>query len=80
AAVAPYGVPADARRTDDPRALAAAYRYGLQGLVDRFGLETVREQYDDSLDQSEIFGSRKMKIVFNELLRLAGEWRCDYGL
>lgn len=68
AAVAPYGVPADARRTDDPRALAAAYRYGLQGLVDRFGLETVREQYDDSLDQSEIFGSRKMKIVFNELL------------
>lgn len=68
AAVAPYGVPADARRTDDPRALAAAFRYGLQGLVDRFGLETVREQYDDSLDQSEIFGSRKMKIVFNELL------------
>ena len=63
AAVAPYGVPAD-----DPRALAAAYRYGLQGLVDLFGLETVREQYDDSLDQSEIFGSRKMKIVFNELL------------
>lgn len=68
AAVAPYGVPADANRTDDPRALAAAYRYGLQGLVDRFGLDPVREQYDDSLDQGEIFGSRKMKIVFNELL------------
>lgn len=68
AAVAPYGVPADAAQTDDPRAAAAAYRYGLQGLVDRFGLDAVRERYNGSLDQRDIFGNRKMKIVFNELL------------
>ena len=68
AAVAPYGVPADATRTDDPEALAAAYRYGLQGLVDRFGLTAVSERYNCSLTQNDIFGNRQKKLVFNELL------------
>lgn len=68
AAVAPYGVAADAKQTDNPDALAAAYRYGLQGLVDRFGLETVSEKYGGSLAETDIFDNRQKKIVFNELL------------
>ena len=68
AAVAPYGVSADARQTDNADALAAAYRYGLQGLVDRFGLAAVSDRYGGSLSEADICDNRQKKIVFNELL------------
>lgn len=68
ATVAEYGVPSTAHSTDNPEALAAAYRYSLQGLVDRFGLPRVAAQYDNTLEQSEIFNPRLKKLRFNQML------------
>ena len=52
------------RRTEDPRALAAAYHYYLQGMVDRFGLERVAKAYDYSIDQKQIFDRRAKLLRF----------------
>lgn len=66
-AVAPFGVSADARTTDNPDALAAAYHFNLQGMVDRFGLARVAEEYHNSLEASEIFERRSIMLKFCEM-------------
>ncbi len=66
-AVSPY-IPAGTRRTENPEALRAAYSFFLNGLVDRFGLERVAEQYDYSLDQSVIWDRRRMLLTGCHLL------------
>lgn len=63
AAVSEYVEPGT-RRTEDPEALKAAYRYYLQGMVDRFGLERVAEAYDYSIDQKQIFDRRAKLLRF----------------
>lgn len=67
-AVAQYGVPAGSDRTDDQDALRAAYRYDLQGLVDRFGLQTTAKAYDNTLQASRIFDKRFKRLTFCKLL------------
>jgi hypothetical protein len=62
------GAAPGAERTENLDALAAAYRYNLQGIVDRFGLERTARVYDFTLKRSEIFDDRRKKRVFNELL------------
>lgn len=49
-------------------ALAAAYRYNLQGMIDRFGLERVAERYGCTLDAGKICDDRLMKKNFCLLL------------
>lgn len=66
--VSAYGVPADALETDDMHALGASYRYMLQGLVDRFGLERVAGEYRNSLDVSRIWDRRQMQLTGCRLL------------
>lgn len=68
AAVAAYGVDPSEERTDNLDALAAAYRYNLQGLVDCFGIERTAAAFDHTLKQSVIFDNRKKKLVFNDFL------------
>lgn len=68
AAVAPYGVTEEQTETDDPQALAAAYHFYLQALVDRFGLERVARQYHNSLKVGEIFDRRTMLLSGCRLL------------
>ena len=68
AAVASCGVDPGAGSTEDPEALAAAYHYFLQGVVDRFGIDRTARAYDYTLDQAAIFDGRRKKLVFNELL------------
>ena len=68
AAAAEYGVSIEARTTTDPDALQAAYRYNLQGMVDRFGIERVAQQYGYTLDADKICDDRYRKIQFCELL------------
>ena len=48
--------------------LAAAYRYNLQGMIDRFGLVRVAERYDYTLDAAVICNDRTMKSTFCALL------------
>ena len=52
----------------DLRVLAAAYRYNLQGLVDRFGIERVAAAYEDSLDVVRICDDRVRKLIYCRLL------------
>ena len=59
--------PVDAARPDD-KELAAAYRYNLQGMIDRFGLDRVAESYDRTLDSGVICNDRTMKTRFCKLL------------
>lgn len=66
-AVSPY-VPAGTRQTEDPEALRTAYRFFLNGLLDRFGLERVAEKYGGSLAQEEIWDRRRMLLTGCELL------------
>lgn len=68
AAVEACGEDPKAGRTENAEALAAAYRYCLQGTVDRFGLDRTAKAYDYSLDQATIFDGRRKKLVFNRLL------------
>ena len=63
AAVSDYVEPGT-RRTENPEALKAAYRFYLQGMVDRFGLERVAEAYDYSIDQKQIFDRRAKLLRF----------------
>lgn len=55
------GVPTD-------RELAAAYRYNLQGMIDRFGLDQVAARYGRTLDSRIICNDRTMKTRFCSLL------------
>ena len=52
----------------DLRVLAAAYRYNLQGMIDRFGIERVASAYDYTLNAAQIFDSRVRKLNFSKLL------------
>ena len=52
----------------DPEAIRAAYRYNLQGMIDRFGLEQVAERYGHTLDASLICNDRIMKTYFCGML------------
>lgn len=54
----------DAPDGEDLEAIRAAYRYNLQGMIDRFGLEQVAERYDHTLDASVICNDRIMKKNF----------------
>ena len=63
-----YGVQPGSSSTDDPEALKAAYSFMLQGLVDRFGLERVAKEYDNSLDVSRIWDRRRMLLTGCHLL------------
>lgn len=54
--------------TKDLTAIRAAYRYNLQGMIDRFGLERVAERYNYSLASHVICNDRIMKTRFCELL------------
>lgn len=56
------------RRSEEPQALAAGYRYYLQGLVDRFGLDAVAECYDYSYAVSDICDRRRMLLTGCQLL------------
>ena len=67
-AVEPYGIEPGTERTEDPEALAAAYRYWLQGMIDRFGLERVAKTYDYSLKQERLATRRDNMLRFCELL------------
>ena len=67
-AVKPYGIEPGTERTEDPEALAAAYRYWLQGMIDRFGLERVAKTYDYTLKQELLSTRRENMIRFCELL------------
>lgn len=67
AAAAVYGVESGRTRTDDPRALSAAYHYNLQGMVDVFGLDRVADKYDHTLLADRICDDRLMKINFCSL-------------
>ncbi len=67
-AAAEYGADPAEGRTENMDALAAAYRYNLQGVVDRFGLERTAEAYEYTLKQSRIFDDRQKKRIFNEFL------------
>ena len=62
------GVEPGAERTENREALSAAYRYNLQGLVDRFGLDRTAKVYDYTLKQADIFDVRRKKRVFNDFL------------
>lgn len=53
----PSGEPSD-------EVLRSAYRYNLQGMIDRFGLERVAERYQYTLDASVICNDRIMKQNF----------------
>ena len=48
--------------------LSAAYRYNLQGMIDRFGLERVAKQYGFTLNAGKICDDRIMKKNFCFLL------------
>ena len=52
----------------DLRVLAAAYRYNLQGMIDRFGIERVASAYDYTLNANQIFDNRVRKLNFTRLL------------
>ena len=67
-AVEPYGIEPGTERTEDPEALAAAYRYWLQGMIDRFGLERVAKTYDYTLKQELLSTRRDNMLRFCELL------------
>ena len=67
-AVEPYGIEPGTERTEDPEALAAAYRYWLQGMIDRFGLERVAKAYDYTLKQELLSTRRDNMLRFCELL------------
>ena len=62
------GVSPGTETTDDTEALAAAYRYNLQGLIDRFGIETVAHYYHNTLSARKIFENRIMRIAYCHLL------------
>ena len=64
AAAARSGVGSEERQTENPRALAAAYRYNLQGMVDTFGLERVAARYGNTLDAGKICDDRLMKMNY----------------
>ncbi len=49
-------------------AISAAYRYNLQGMIDRFGLKRVAERYGYTLDASVICNDRIMKTHFCGML------------
>lgn len=68
AAAQAAGVPAGSATTRDETALRAAYRYNLQGMIDRFGLEPVAERYGYTLDAVLICDDRVMKTTFCSLL------------
>lgn len=57
-----------AERTEEEEPLAAAYRYNLQGMIDRFGLERVAKQYGYTLNAGRICDDRLMKKNFCFLL------------
>ena len=59
---------AGAERTEEEEPLAAAYRYNLQGMIDRFGLERVAKQYGYTLNAGRICDDRLMKKNFCLLL------------
>lgn len=67
AAAASFGVGSDLRQTEDLQALAAAYRYNLQGMVDTFGLERVAARYGNTLDAGKICDDRLMKMNYCSL-------------
>ena len=52
----------------DLRVLTAAYRYNLQGMIDRFGIERVAAVYHNSLDVLQICDDRVRKLKFCQLL------------
>ena len=58
----------DVQDPADPELLRAAYRYNLQSLVDRFGIEKVAEAYGNTLDAGRICDDRLRKLRFCELL------------
>ncbi len=59
---------ADAASTEEMEPLSAAYRYNLQGMIDRFGLERVAKQYGFTLNAGKICDDRIMKKNFCFLL------------
>ena len=54
--------------SENLEALAAAYRYNLQGMVDRFGIRRVAELYDYSLDAVRVCDDRVRKYCYCKLL------------
>ena len=52
----------------DLRVLAPAYRYNLQGMMDRFGVERVALAYDYTLDVVRVCDDRVRKLIFCKLL------------
>ncbi len=52
----------------DPETLRIAYRYNLQGMVDRFGIQAVAEAYEGTLDANRICDDRLRKLRYCELL------------
>lgn len=58
----------EAVKQHDLQVLAAAYRYNLQGMIDRFGIERVASAYDYTLDAERIFDNRTRKLIFTRLL------------
>ena len=52
----------------DIEAIRTAYRYNLQGMIDRFGVIPVAERYQYTLDASIICNDRLMKKTFCSML------------
>ena len=69
AAAAEYGISPDAKKTDNMDAIRAAYRYNLQGMIDRFGLERVAQRYAYTMNADVICDDRIMKTTFCSMLR-----------
>ena len=65
---APDAAQSKENSTRNLNAIRAAYRYNLQGMIDRFGLEQVAERYAYTLDSSVICNDRIMKFRFCEML------------
>ena len=54
--------------TEDPRYLEEAYAKYAEGLVDRFGIDTIAELYDFSRDAATITAVRGIKLKYCKLL------------
>lgn len=68
-AAASSGAPAETGPNgENMEAIRAAYRYNLQGMIDRFGLERTARQYRYTLDAGRICNDRLMKVSFCRML------------
>ena len=68
-AAAASGEPAEiGPNGENMEAVRAAYRYNLQGVIDRFGLDRVARHYQYTLDAGRICNDRAMKAAFCVML------------